>query len=385
MSASRSPWTRRLWLAGGTLLALAVLATMLAWWLNTHTRIERTIDLPPQGEAAYNPLYLLRQALHADGMDTLSRRYLQLDSATFASLDTVVLYGDPRQLTAHDVERLLDWVKQGGHLLVRLPADASPPASARTRRALLDALGVRRIPAPTRFCHDLQFQDAAAEMVFCADERFMLDAPPEVAWGDPGSGYAFARQFLGNGSVDVFSHLDFLDNTQLGRPGRAALARQLLAPNYGQGSIHLIYGRQLPSLWRLLFEHGRMAWIPLLLALAAWLWMRMPRLGPLRPAPLPARRALLEHIEASGEHLYRYGRGDLLLLALREAFWRWLRRRDPLTASLQGEARVAAIAEHTKTPATTVADALEADCRRMNAASFQHRAQILREMARDYV
>jgi len=376
MNPSRSPWPRRFWLASGTLLVLAVLAAMVLWWFNTHTRIERSIDLPPQGEAAYNPLYLLHQALHADGVDVDSRRYLQLDSARFATEDTVVLYGDPRQLSGRDVERLLNWVAQGGHLLVRLPEGAGKHSAG----ALLDTLGVRRTAAFTRFCHDLQFQVDATEMVFCADERFMLDDVPEVAWGDQAGGYAFARQRRGRGSVDVFSHLNFLDNRQLGRPGRAALARQLLAPNYDLGTVHLIYGRQLPSLWRLLFEHARMVWIPLLLALAAWLWMRIPRLGPLRPAPLPARRALLEHIEASGEHLYGYGRADLLLEALREAYWGWLRRRDPLSASLPGKARVAAIAAHTGIPPLDVAEALEADAHRMNAQQFCRRAAVLIQM-----
>jgi len=378
MTPSRSSWPRRLWLAGGALLVLAVFAAMILWWLNTHTRIERTIDLPPQGEAAYNPLYLLRQALLADGVDADSRRYLQLDSIALAADDTVVLYGDPRQLTKRDVERLLNWVSQGGHLLVRLPTGGNRDSSG----ILLDTLGIRRMTTFGPFCRDIQLQADAVEKVFCSVKRFMLDDAPDVALGDQSSGYAFARQPWGDGSVDVLSHLNFLDNRQLGRPGNAALARQLLAPNYDWGAVHLIYGRQLPSLWRLLFEHARMVWIPLLLALAAWLWMRVPRLGPLRPAPLPARRALLEHIEASGEHLYGYGRADLLLEALRETYWRWLRRCDPLTASLQGKPRMAAIAARAGMPPLEVADALEADAQRMNAQQFCHRAAVLIQMMR---
>jgi len=278
---------------------------------------------------------------------------------------------------------LLDWVAQGGHLVLSLPQNRrGPNPSTRPVGALLDMLGIWWMPVPTRFCQDIQFPDTAEEMMFCADERFMLDGHTQIAWGDSDSGYAFARRQWGLGSVDIFSHLNFLDNTQLERPGRAALARQLLAPNYRHGTVHLIYGRQLPSLWQLLFEHGRMAWIPLLLALLAWLWMRMPRLGPLRPAPLPARRALLEHIEASGEHLYRYGNSDILLETLRDTFWQWLRRHNPLAASLQGEARMATIAAHTGMPPPDIADALEADAQRMNAQQFQRRVAVLLQMMR---
>src|SRR3546814_3831009 len=77
-----------------------------------------------------------------------------------------------------------------------------------------------------------------------------------------------------------------------------------------------------------------MAWLPALLALAAWLWMRTQRFGPRLPSPEPARRALLEHVQASGEHLWRYGRASALYAAVREVFMARLRRRDPLAAAL---------------------------------------------------
>ena len=80
-----------------------------------------------------------------------------------------------------------------------------------------------------------------------------------------------------------------------------------------------------------------MAWLPLLLALLAWLWARMQRFGPLLPPPAAERRSLLEHIVASGEHSYRYGYAHLLHAAVRDAFLARLRRRDPQAAALEGE------------------------------------------------
>ena len=127
----------------------------------------------------------------------------------------------------------------------------------------------------------------------------------------------------------------------------ALLTRQLLTPNWGAGTVHLVYAASVPPLWYQILTRGWMAWGPLLLALLAWLWMRTQRLGPVLPAPPVARRALLEHVAASGEHLVRYGRAPLLYDAVRTAFLDRLRRRDPLAAALVGEAGIEAIASRT--------------------------------------
>src|SRR5690606_13523869 len=154
------------------------------------------------------------------------------------------------------------------------------------------------------------------------------------------------------------SSLDFMGNGKLAEPPHAALARQLLDRNYGQGTVHLVYAAHMPALWRLLLERAWMAWLPLALALAAFLWMRLQRVGPVLPRPDGERRSLLEHVQASGEHLRRYGRGALLHGALREAFLDRLRRRDPMAAALEGAARAEAIAARTGVAAAEIEYAL---------------------------
>ncbi|KLD68954.1 hypothetical protein Y886_43930, partial [Xanthomonas hyacinthi DSM 19077] len=87
------------------------------------------------------------------------------------------------------------------------------------------------------------------------------------------------------------------------------------------------------SLWRTLFTRGWPAWLPALLMLLAWLWSRTQRFGPLLASPAGDRRSLLEHVRASGEHLFRYGKAALLYTAMRQAFLTRLRRRAPLAAA----------------------------------------------------
>ncbi|WP_101926402.1 MULTISPECIES: DUF4350 domain-containing protein [Luteimonas] len=339
-------WRTRI---GVALLVATVLGLFVAWWLHTYERVEREIALPPRGEATYNPLYALRLALRADGVDAVSRQRLRLESEALSPGDTVLLFGDPRTLRARDVDALLAWVDGGGHLLVRTPPPRGRDAVARPWE-LLPRLGVTPVPDSAR-CERLFVDAQEPHVEFCNGQRFVV-ATPLLTWGDDAGDLVFARLQRGAGRVDVLADFDFLAGDTLREPPHAALARQLLAPNYREGRVHLIYAASVPPLWRVLLTRGWMAWGPLLLALLAWLWMRTQRLGPLLPSPSPTRRALLEHVHASGEHLLRYRRSAPLHAAVRDAFLDRLRRRDPLAAALTGDAQAEAIAARTgHTPA----------------------------------
>src|SRR3546814_17212534 len=73
--------------------------------------------------------------------------------------------------------------------------------------------------------------------------------------------------------------------------------------------------------------------------------MRSARLGQLRPAPALNRRALLEHVQAAGEFLYRRDGGRSLHGLASDAVLARLRRRDPACAMLNGDALYARLAE----------------------------------------
>ncbi|HEY0862313.1 MAG TPA: DUF4350 domain-containing protein [Pseudoxanthomonas sp.] len=359
-------------IVGLIVLAGLLIAAGTHWFQRNYHRVEQTLYLPPTGEAAYNPLYALRRALEADGVKAQSRQRLALDAHPPGPRDTVLLFNEASGLDGDQTRRLLDWVEQGGHLLVRTPPrriwDGSPDP------LLFNALGVETREQSQ--CADLQVEGQRPHVEFCRGRRFRLhDVEPELAWGDLKAGYVYARLAHGEGHVDVLADFDFLVNQ--GEPGNPfadplkrpqgglrdvphqALARQVLAPNYGAGTMHLVYAADMPSLLRTILFRGWMVWGPLLVALLAWLWSRMRPFGPPLPAPSMDRRSLLEHVRASGDHLFRYGRGVLLYTAARQAFLARLRRRDPMAAALAGEAQVEAVAERLGVPADTVRTALQ--------------------------
>jgi hypothetical protein len=359
----------------------------IAWFVHNFERVQTRTELPPIGEAAWNPLYLLKQSLRADGIKVESRPRFTQPISMLGQHDTLVLLDDPRYLDAARAHELLDWVARGGHLVVRTPPGAQ--LSKHETLPLLQALGLEAMD--TGDCEKFQVQGEQEHVEFCGDRRFVFaDVEPELSWGNLRDGYVYARLAHGQGHVDVLADVDFLGNGTRGRaemPARdgmrdvphQVLARQILAPNYGRGTVHLIYAVQMPSLWRTLAERGWPVWVPLLLALLAGLWASAQRFGPVMPVPASARRSLLEHVRASGEHLFRYGKGALLYAAARQAFLMRLRRRDPVAAALTGQAQADALAKRFGLPAARLQRALQVPSSR-ERRDFADRISLLMHM-----
>lgn len=359
----------------GAVAALAI-GAITVWWLYTFERKDVEIPLPPRGEAAYNPLYALKRALQEDGVRVASHRRLSLRALSLQPRDTLWLLGDLRTLSAREAGELEAWIGSGGHLIAAAPSLGWREDARVDEGPLLRALGVSLARTEDGECRAFRGRDAlpkdeswirlCSSVQLSADDEARVslrwrDAAPHGASPDEG----LRRDYLmrlssGAGSLDLVTDLDFATNPRLEDPGAAALARQLLAPNYGRGTVHLIYDADMPPLWKLLLERAWMAWLPLLLATLGWLWWRTQRRGPLLPSPLPMRRALIEHVQASGEHVHRYGRGHLLHASLRALFDARLRRRDPYAASLEGQAQRAAIAARTGLTEAEVEAALRA-------------------------
>lgn len=349
----------------------ALLAAGVAWVLHTYERVPNWIDQPRTGEAATNPLHALRLSLAQHGVTVRADSRLDFDSTLLGPADTLLYDGDPRGLSAPVRARLGQWLQAGGHLIIATPApDAAVDALAQARRfpglpaarylpvPLLDAYRIHaRLQAPK--CASLPNGDDTG--LFCNGRRFAAPATALQHWGDAAQGDVVARLQVGRGTLDVLADLDFLSTANLQESRSVELVAQLFpldARGPHRGTVHLVHVTEIPSLWLLLVREGWKVWLPLLLALAGWLAARMRRFGPVLPAANEGRRSLLEHVVASGEHQWRYRRADRLHAAMRDAFVTRLRRRDPQTAALEGEAHISALVDRLRLPASQIRDAL---------------------------
>ena len=133
------------------------------------------------------------------------------------------------------------------------------------------------------------------------------------------SGLASHRARHGNGGISAFTSDEPLVNASIGRARQRRVRGALAAPRAsGRGPIWIFFEGDWPSVFGLLRRHAAPALIAGAALLALWLWSPSFRFGPLLPAPPPARRCWLEHLEAAGRFHWRQDHGAALLLSLRD-------------------------------------------------------------------
>jgi hypothetical protein len=353
------------------------------------------VPLPPTGEAAYNPLYALKLALRAQGREVQAWPNLTGAEHALRATDTLLLYDRPEAMSEAQAQRLLAWVRGGGHLVMPGPPARAEPGPLSTAIGLLalepkpvkpggdPGSQIEELFGP-RACVQLRSRlpDKKGEEIWLCDPPFVpTQSGFRLGGGDAASGWRFARRAFGRGLVTV-AELDYLDNDRLRRPAARAMAYQLLAPGLSRGRMHLVYSADVPSLWRLLLMNAWMAVLPLALALAAWLLWRGQRFGPLQPMPEPRRRALLEHVQAAGEFAWARGRGGALHAALLRLFQRRLALREPLVAALDVEGQAHALAQKLSLPLSRVRLALQPQGLQHPAAFTQSIATLLQMRSR---
>ena len=326
-------------------LFLAVLGGLFAWFfLANFKQVTHVRDLPMTGEARYNPLYALQLSLRELGQKVETHPRLSLGDIHLKADDTLLLYSPPSGLSEAQIDSLITWVESGGHLIVKSPNGGFLDDDL----MLYTKLGVTAADIEEE-CFQFRPVGEKKRAELCG-ERFLVDDTEWYTWllGDEEHGYSLGRMDWGDGTVTIASSLEFMSNTQLKENGARQLTYQLLANTAGKGSFHLVYATDMSPLWLLLLKHSWSLLLPLAVLLAAWLVYRSQRFGPLQASPNQDRRALLEHISATGEYMFHRHLGHELHLAVVAMFNSKLRRRDPMMAALSGEAQIQALAERTK-------------------------------------
>lgn len=336
--------TRNLILA---VLGLALVAGGVYWFIANFHQVPFEFRTPPGPAARRNRLLALEETLRARGHTVFDR--LRFSSADFAEpgASAIVLDLDPRHLREAEVDALLDFVGRGALLLLRMPASAEGRAGK-----LLDELGVEPL-APDPHCFDLALSNQRS-YTLCGGTRLGGDIESHytqlASYDDKTYGYWYGHAWYSDGRVFLVSELDMLHNSALDDAASVELGAALLAPLLERERIHLFRGVDIEPFHVLIVRVGWPFLLPALVALLLWLWMRSQRFGPILPDTLPPRRALLEHVRASGEFLFRRGQPVAMHRALLARVQKRIAEREPAIAALPDDARLAALAERAQLP-----------------------------------
>lgn len=359
-----------------SLLVLGGLLLLGGGFFATFQRKDVTEQFPPTGAARYNHFFALEQTLDrlhvaVTSLTTLDPQHLRLRPG-----DTLVLGADPARVSVEDAVRIAGWVRAGGHLLLSPGTPASAVHAPLFK--VLHLLDAKPMPFACSSIHVVDGRGAEAAVAMDAratplcGARFRLTPAAndavDASIGDAQAGYLFARTRMGRGEVSLLAGMQTFSNNRLRNLAAQYFSEQLLAPNMGQGRFYLVYALDGMPFLKFLGLKGWPALLALALLLAGWMAMRSARLGPLMPAPALHRRALLEHVQAAGEFLYRRDGGRSLHQLASQTVLARLHRRDPVCVMLHGEALYARLAERSELDAAQIAQAFQSPA---NAQAFR--------------
>lgn len=349
------------------LLILLVLAGLGSYWFYQNFSLvdeEVQTGLPPL--TRLNPLLAAERFLQASGRSVTDEPSL----GRLPPVDgTLIITGERYEMSPERVLTLLDWVKAGGHLIVKTPARMPNVAQPRPD-LLLAPLDIQSIPAngevTERYCEplDVDLPDADDFMKVNLPRYSQLltgkTLRPFERIGSPYGDHVL-RFRLGKGVLTVLNSFAFMENDTLGENDNAAMLWHLVRIQ-PSGGIWLIHSSDMPPLLTWLWQNAWMSVSSAAVLLAAWLAARGKRFGPPQPQPGQQRRRLLDHIRASGEFFWRSGHPQTLLRGARDAFFRELRQRHPGLAHQTEAKLVEALAARSGYAAEAIHHALFHPC-----------------------
>ena len=304
-------------------LALGLLAA-LGYYLAQHLEWEKTSHRNGfSGEALHNPYHAGLQLMKRLGYP--AERLEDANRLVSLPVQSTLLLTEPSSLVdKQQRERLLTWVRTGGHLVLHLEADER-------ENPLLHALGIEIVGnlrnSDTGFSIVVEGQQLIAYLnwvdVFrCqgkalwstnqkvwaysdddpetkTDASFVTEKPADADEKSAETVSTFARFAYGKGYVTA-GQLNIFRSNRIEKFDHALLFARLVSLPDGERPIFLMLHPDYPNLAVWLVRHAPEAIFALFLLLLASIWHFAPRFGPLLPEPEPERPGLREHLSACG-------------------------------------------------------------------------------------
>ncbi len=343
--------------------ALALLLLLGLGYLLSQHLVEktRTVRSLAGAEARANPLLAATRYLQRMGQTVESTRNRRRLDELPPSGDTVLLYRVRIPSATGQLEALLEWVEQGGTLVMDV-AHLWDDDLATARSAMLDELDVRLVDTENddTATISIDLTDDPAPLSVGFDARLKMIDESENAgtaiWDDEGA-YLLEYDY-GDGRITLVNDLGLISNSRIGEDENAYFLTLLAAtPN----SLWMLYDPSRPSLMALAWQHASAVLISLLVLALCVFWAANRRIGPTLVHAENARRDRKEHIEAQGRFDYRKGLLPERVQALRQTIEHgWLMRHPALRALGQRE-RADWIAARSGQRGDEVFDALYAD------------------------
>ena len=374
------------------LLALVLLAAFALWGhkLGRLESFQQSVDSGPSVEA-YADDYLAAQLfLRQQGLQVHMAQNLDVLDSLEPQGASMLLFGNRERMSPAQADRLLRWVRAGGRLLFVAQAlwDEDKAMSGdllldRLQLHQLETSSLPRLAAGDRIQYPeltrLYLENEKAPAYFSFDPAWHLEDPMNKvhAWANNATATHLMQLRWGLGLITVVTDADLWRNAAITQYDNAWLLWYLAQDS----QVTLVSEAQHDRLATLLWRYFPQALVALSALLILGAWHFALREGPLRPAAMPARRQLREHLDASASFIMRRAGHDSLLRALQRDILRRARRRHPGFERLSVADQWQVLARLTRQPTGAIGEALRPRPRqRLQPADFHRQVAHLQTL-----
>jgi hypothetical protein len=330
---------------------IALLVTLglllLGWWFLENFKMEQAeIPLPPKGEAKYNNLFAAERYLQTLRIPTDSTTLPKLLRSMPPTSAVILIDSNRFSNEINATHSLIDWVRAGGHLILRPGYRPTTDADNALKDELLDSLNisVKEIHEPLSDQLLELNLDTGNNLQKLFIESYSYTHLTGQLESDliakDANGIHLIQRKLDQGMVTVLTDLQFLGNHQIGTEHHALALWYLVNQHQKSAKVWLIYSEKAEALASILWDRFNPLIIISSILGVLWLFGSSQRFGPMIKPTETATRSILEHIDANGMHYWRNGEATKLLARRRSSFNSKMNRYHPAWTSLPQQQKI---------------------------------------------
>ncbi|ARS50126.1 hypothetical protein PSMEN_17665 [Ectopseudomonas mendocina] len=370
-----------------SLVLLLMLGLLASYLLGKLEPYEDVVEHGPAPEVASSPYLAAEHFLRKQGLKAQRAEGLEVLDGLPSQGQTLMLLADRSNMTPRQVERVLQWTANGGHLLF-IAERLWDEEEGKSGDLLLDLLGIQQYMSEeldeedggeTEEGHEegeaypqltklyLENEDAPAYIAFDTDFHLFDSQNRAHAWANSDAATHLLQLYHGDGLITVLSDPWIWQNRNINEYDHAWLLWYLSQDS----AVTLLYHAERDALASLLLRHFPLALVLLALLLVALLWHVGMRHGPLQAPASRARRQLEEHLRGSADFLLRRSGQHSLLKGLQQDIARRARRRYPGFEKLAVAEQWQVLGRLTRLPAKDISQAMRPlPPQRLSASDF---------------
>lgn len=310
------------------------IVTTVLWGFNHYFEYHEEVrDIGMSSQARRNPYLAAERFLKKfDMRSRVISSMLQMKSLPPTS-DVLLIPTGRYDLSAEKINELLDWVRKGGHLILRARRTAGSDM-------FFNRLGVKtyhekkkKLFSKTHYAVvnvHVSKKIENKKVTFDSDVWLKKTGKKNPSWYVEGkNGNQLLEYHIGEGYISLLSDLDFMNNEHIAKHDNAAFLYTLVHMQKDNHALWLIANDDMPSLLSIIWHKTPASVVSLLVLIVFWLWYTTRRLGPLLTPASLQRRSLREHITASGLYQWRNQNRTSLFLSVRAALIEQLAQTRP--------------------------------------------------------